>query len=191
MTKIFFDTEFTGLRQNTTLISIGLIAETGESFYAELTDYDYKQCDKWIKENVLSKLILEDLIKNRLSVLQSSTGPYTSVRGTKEVVSAFLAQWLEQFEEVQMWSDCLAYDWVLFNDLAADFTSGYPVLPKGVSYIPMDICTLFQLKGIDPDTNRESYAYEDKYFTDYGQNPHNAMWDAQVIKSCYEKLIAI
>jgi hypothetical protein len=26
--------------QNTTLISIGLIADTGDTFYAELTDYD-------------------------------------------------------------------------------------------------------------------------------------------------------
>jgi hypothetical protein len=32
----FLDTEFTGL-QNTTLISIGLIADTGDTFYAELT----------------------------------------------------------------------------------------------------------------------------------------------------------
>ncbi len=37
-TKVFFDTEFTGLRQQTTLISIGLVAETGETFYAELTE---------------------------------------------------------------------------------------------------------------------------------------------------------
>ncbi len=32
--NIFFDTEFTGLHRNTTLISIGLITETGEGFYA-------------------------------------------------------------------------------------------------------------------------------------------------------------
>ena len=37
-TKIFFDTEFTGLHQNTTLISIGLVSECGKSFYAELVD---------------------------------------------------------------------------------------------------------------------------------------------------------
>jgi hypothetical protein len=37
-TKLFLDTEFTGLHQNTTLISIGLIADTGDTFYAELTD---------------------------------------------------------------------------------------------------------------------------------------------------------
>ena len=37
--RIFFDTEFTGLHQNTTLISIGCIDENGRTFYAESTDY--------------------------------------------------------------------------------------------------------------------------------------------------------
>lgn len=45
-TKIFFDTEFTGLHQKTTLISIGFIAETGETFYAELTDYNKSQINE-------------------------------------------------------------------------------------------------------------------------------------------------
>lgn len=43
--KVFFDTEFTGLHQKTTLISIGLISEDGKTFYAELTDYDQTQVD--------------------------------------------------------------------------------------------------------------------------------------------------
>ena len=38
--KLYFDTEFTGLHKNTTLISVGLIAEDGQEFYAEFTDYD-------------------------------------------------------------------------------------------------------------------------------------------------------
>ena len=38
--KIFFDTEFTGLYKNTELISIGLIAENGYTFYGEITNYD-------------------------------------------------------------------------------------------------------------------------------------------------------
>jgi hypothetical protein len=29
----------------------------------------------------------------------------------------YLSQWLEQFGEVEIWSDCLSYDWVLFNQL--------------------------------------------------------------------------
>ena len=35
LTKIFFDCEFTGLHQRTTLISIGFITEHGDTFYAE------------------------------------------------------------------------------------------------------------------------------------------------------------
>ncbi len=54
--KIFFDTEFTGLHQNTTLISIGCVAEDDRQFYAEFTDYDRSQVDDWIKLNVIDKL---------------------------------------------------------------------------------------------------------------------------------------
>ena len=35
-TKVFFDTEFTGLQQDTDLISIGFVAEDGEELYIEL-----------------------------------------------------------------------------------------------------------------------------------------------------------
>ncbi len=61
MTKIFFDTEFTGLHKNTTLISIGCVADSGETFYAELTDYDKSQLNDWIKENVISGLSLQTM----------------------------------------------------------------------------------------------------------------------------------
>ena len=58
--KVFFDTEFTGLHQNTTLISIGMVAEDGQaSFYAEFTDYDQSQIDDWLQSNVVDKLSLE------------------------------------------------------------------------------------------------------------------------------------
>jgi hypothetical protein len=48
------------VHQNTTLISIGLIADTGDTFYAELTDYDPDQIDDWLQENVLNNLVLTD-----------------------------------------------------------------------------------------------------------------------------------
>ena len=59
--KLFFDMEFTGLRQNTTPISIGIVSEDGKRFYAEFTDYDESQCDDWIKENVIKKLGAENI----------------------------------------------------------------------------------------------------------------------------------
>lgn len=59
---LFFDTEFTGLHKDTTIISLGIVAENGRKFYAEFTDYDEIQCDDWIKENVLNTQFLAEMI---------------------------------------------------------------------------------------------------------------------------------
>lgn len=161
MKKIFFDTEFTGLHQKTTLISIGFITEDGEQFYRELNDYDKTQVNDWIEENVIANLFSPDPINQ--SKLREE-----------------LSQWLSQFDEVEMWSDCLSYDWVLFNQV---FGHAFNI-PKNVYYIPFDLCTLFKAKGIDPDVSREEYAG----MTNDAGKKHNALHDANVIKACYEKL---
>ena len=99
----------------------------------------------------------------------------------KEEIKEALTIWLSQFEEVEMWSDCLAYDWVLFCDIFGGAFS----IPKNIYYIPFDICTLFKVKGIDPDVSRESFAN----MTDDSRK-HNALWDAEVIAECYSKLMS-
>lgn len=175
MTKIFFDTEFTGLHQNTTLISIGLIAETGEAFYAELTDYDETQIDDWLRDNVIANLYLNESDNSAYKQEWSLVGNATQLKEA-------LVLWLAQFEQVEMWSDCLSYDWVLFNQI---FGHAFNI-PKNVYYIPFDICTLFQYKGIDPDINREEFA---GILPEDIHRKHNAMWDAVVIKVCYERLV--
>jgi hypothetical protein len=175
-TKVFFDTEFTGLRQQTTLISIGLVAETGETFYAELTDFDRSQVDNWIHDNVIKNLFLEDekLVKD---------GSKWTIKGNKVKVKNALIEWFAQFDEVEMWSDCLAYDWVLFCQL---FGGAFNI-PSNIYYIPFDISTLFKVKRIDPDIKREMFAYGDSLHGD--EKKHNALWDAKVIRSCYLKLM--
>ena len=55
-TKIFLDTEFTGLHKNTTLISAGLVSECGKTFYAEFSDYDKSQINDWLQDNVIKNL---------------------------------------------------------------------------------------------------------------------------------------
>jgi 3'-5' exoribonuclease Rv2179c-like domain len=170
--KIFFDCEFTGLHQHTTLISIGCVAEDGSSIYCELTDYDQDQVDDWIQENVIDNLEL-----HRFDEL----GPEQH-RGDTDKVRGALTAWLAQYDTVEMWSDCLAYDWVLFNNL---FGHAFNI-PDNVYYIPFDLCTLFKIKGIDPDISREEYAGLD------GEGyKHNALWDAEIIKACYDRAIAV
>ncbi len=160
--KVFFDTEFTGLHQGTTLVSIGCASENNHEFYAEFSDYDKGQVDKWLQQNVLDNL---------------TTG---SFYGNTEQVRGELVKWLFQFDNVEMWFDCLAYDWVLFCEV---FGHAFNI-PKNVYYIPFDIATLFKVKGVDPDISREEFADLTN-----GQIKHNALWDAKVIKKCYEKLM--
>lgn len=170
--KVFFDTEFTGLHQSTTLISIGCVAEEGQALYAELIDFDHGQMDEWIFDNVY---------KHLWSQMPYVPPPPNTiyVRGDTKGVAASFVHWLSRVDYVEMWSDCLAYDWVLFCNL---FGGAFHI-PKNVYYIPFDLATLFKLKGIDPDTNREEYAGMS------GGQKHNALWDAKVIKACYEKVM--
>jgi hypothetical protein len=173
-TKIYFDTEFSGLHQGTTLISIGLISECGKTFYAELTDYDKAQIDDWLQENVINNLLVKE---------NSTVGlDYPDTRvviGAMDSIKTYLTEWLSQFESVEMWSDCLSYDWVLFNQI---FGHAFNI-PKNVFYIPFDICTLFYAQGIDPDINREEFSGLTE-----GSIKHNALWDAKVIRECFNKL---
>lgn len=174
-TKVFFDLEFTGLHQNTTMISIGLVSECGKTFYAESNDYDFKQIDDWLRENVINNLQYNGIFQKL-----DGTKNNISYKSTTENIKEKLLTWLEQFEEVEMWSNCLAYDWVLFRNLFKESES----FPSNVIYIPFDISTLFHLKNIDPDINRE------KFSEMLGNvKKHNALWDAEVIKACYYKLM--
>lgn len=181
--KVFFDTEFTGLHQNTTLISIGLVSEAEHKFYAEFTDYDRSQVTPWIQENIISKLYLP---KDKTGLI--TDGATVSLRGDTSLVVDHLTKWLSSMQlnafyspPSEMWADCLAYDWILFCQL----WGGASLLPKSIYYIPFDLCTLLHIRGVDPDITREIYAYGNEV---KGEK-HNALWDAKTSKACYEKLM--
>ena len=84
--------------------------------------------------------------------------------------------------EIEMWSDCLAYDWVLFCQLFEGALSA----PSYIYYIPFDISTLFKIKKIDPDISREGFIGKSNT-----NEKHNSLWDAKVIRKCYQKLISL
>jgi len=204
-TKLFFDTEFTGLHQNTTLISLGIVSECGKKFYAEFIDYDKSQIDDWLQENIIDKLKFTEHITASCGGWESNprdTNEYDNALemalrrkdadlgelyciGKTPMIVNRLEDWLEQFDEVEMWSDCLSYDWVLFSQLWRHAFN----IPKNVYYIPFDICTMFKLKHIDPDISREKYAYGDVN-KEMSDNKHTALWDAVVIRDCFIKLEA-
>lgn len=187
-TKVFFDTEFTGLHQQTTLISIGLISEDGKTFYAEFTDYDRDQIDDWLAENVIKNLVHKDSPEYQSpDCLGGHDESKVSFFGNIGYVRHQLEEWFKQFERVEIWSDCLAYDWVLFCQI---FGGAFKV-PKNIYYIPFDICTLMKVKGVDPDVNREEFVEDYFFAAPLVAKKHNALWDAVIIQHCYEKLKSI
>ena len=174
--RIYFDTEFTGLHQNTTLISIGLIAEDGQELYCELTDYDKSQVDDWIKENVIAHLLPIDY--------KISQGNVIKWVGDKKTTREVVTNWLLQFDDVQMISDCPSYDWVLFCQLWGHAFK----IPRNVSPAPRDINQdIADYLGI---SEKEAFDLSRERFLEWpdSDQKHNALWDARVIKACYEKI---
>lgn len=183
--NIYFDTEFTGLHKDTTLISIGLISENDKTFYAEFIDYDKSQVDAWIKENVIDNLIIKDY------GVKKDTWNETTVKGNKTLIKFYLSMWLAQFESVQLVSDVSHYDMVLFIDI---FGSAWD-LPKNVNPschdINQDIANYLEIDEKDAfDENRERLLI---YFDEKSELPsgakHNSLYDAKVIKGLYERII--
>ncbi|NOT18479.1 MAG: hypothetical protein HOP20_10520 [Sulfuriferula sp.] len=116
---IFFDTEFTGLEVEPSLISIGLISQDGREFYAELSDtYQMSDCNEFVQEAVLPYLTGGDvLIPMRELTIR-------------------LASWLTNFKEpIQLCTDSIAWDWPWILELFADCGTW----PKNMSRTPKEL----------------------------------------------------
>lgn len=161
-TKVYMDLEFTSFDKiNNKIISIGLVDEYGRTFYGVMNDYDSEDVNPWVVENVIPYLDADR----------------ADIHGPTWQVRARLEEWLSAYPKIEMWGDCIAYDWVLFNDLWKDSQS----IPNNVSYIPQDLCTLLKICNVDPDVSREQFVGIE------GGAKHNAKHDALVIKKCCEK----
>lgn len=193
--QLFFDTEFTGLHKDTTLISLGIISEDNKCFYATLTDYDTTQVDDWISENVINKLELSDEIRSLYDVYE--------IEGTKEEVKEGLLDWLGTLDDThfELVSDVCHYDMVLFIDLfGTAFDLPEFIAPccydinQDIYYTSFSMGEAFDinreklLKALTKDSEDDLYYYAESIL-DMGDNSkHNSLYDAVVIKALYTAL---
>jgi len=176
--KIFFDTEFTGLHKNTTLISIGLVSELGNSFYAELTDYDELQIDNWLKNNIIN-----NLSKNEEDL---KTFADHTIKGNSVNVAKVLLNWLDQFDTIEWYSDVSHYDFVLLIDLlfgnALNMKKGCSAVCHDIN---QDIATYLSITETEAfDMSREKILKRSNI--SIKGNKHNSIYDAFVIKAIYK-----
>lgn len=186
--NLYFDTEFTGLHKDTTLISIGIVSESGESFYAEFNDFADYQISPWIKENVLPNTVMNGEKKELVELLDKKNTVFAV--GDKYAVRESLIQWINHFEsDIQFVSDVCHYDFVLLVDLLAN------------SALELPNCILASCHDINQDIARvlgipEKEAFDlsrEQLLTKLGRPlpegvKHNALYDAEVIKTIYQQL---
>ena len=183
MYNVYFDTEFTGLYKDTTLISLGLVTEDNKRLYLEFNDFNEHQCDEWIKQNVLDNLYsqndVNEFINNKLNRYNY---------GNRRENVMVLKDWLDKLyeDEIQLVSDCCHYDMMLFIDL---FGNAFD-LPKYINPvchdINQDIAYYFNLSEKQAfDKSREEILEE---YNDAVNDikKHNALYDAEVIKRIYD-----
>jgi hypothetical protein len=178
--KVFFDTEFTGLHKDTSLISLGLVDENGRTFYAEFLGYNSNQVDDWIQKNVINNLKYKTCIDNWCN----EDWEHLECVGYTYYIKTLLANWLSKYESVELVSDVCHYDMVLFIDI---FGGAFD-LPENVSPachdINQDIARYFNI------SEREAFDKSREEIADAIQgDKHNALYDAFVIRNIYQKLI--
>lgn len=201
--RIYYDAEFTGLHKDTTLISIGLVAETGSYFYAEFNDYDKSQLSDWHKENIINNLMFNSVDHHdETNKFQYKDHIHTNhlIKFNKDFIASRLLTWLNQEyvcsgKKIQFYTDCYAYDWVLLNDLICENGDALKI-PEFIDYIPIDLSTLMYFKNVDPDVTREEFVDKNKIenlkqaypFSSLNNYKHNCLWDAIISNYCFGKL---
>jgi hypothetical protein len=91
--KLFLDTEFTDLKPNAKLISIALVDENENYFYAELTDtYELEDCSDFVKLWVLPLLRGEPHRMSRMECV-ARIGAWIEERGEECVVCSDNPGW--------------------------------------------------------------------------------------------------
>lgn len=186
--NLYFDMEFTGLKKDTTIISLGIVDQNGRSIYLEYTDYNESDVDDWIKENVINNtLFLKNRDKEPKVIVKGKN--YTVV-GDIEYNRKVLKDWLSLYdkEDIQFISDVCHYDMVLLID--AIYKHGLKI-PRNVSIdchnINQDIAAYKRISVKEAaDVVRESLVTREIEGIEIQK--HNALFDAQVIRLIYIKI---
>lgn len=142
--RIWFDTEFIEDGRTIELVSIGLIAEDGREYYAEVAEATahFERADPWVKENVLKHL--------------------TGVRKHRSLIASELIEFAG--EKPEFWAYYADYDWVVLCQLFGrmiDLPKGWPMFCRDVKQLCMDLGN----PTLPEQTGTEHHALADAIWT--------------------------
>lgn len=119
--RIFFDTEFIEDGKTIELLSIGLVREDGQYYYAEPEETDRDRASPWVRENVLPFM----------------TGPKEQRKNIAADIVRFAG------EKPEFWAYYADYDWVALCQLYGTMMQ----LPAGWPMFCMDLKQLAVSRG--------------------------------------------
>ena len=196
--KYFFDTEFIegfhkplfGKRRHfIDLISIGIVAEDGREYYAVSTDFDPKDADDWVKENVISKLPQKATSFYDSPRLKENSRLYKDNRTIANDIQDFCGHWSDDgsvtfrgarpanSSKPEFYAYYADYDWVVFCSLFGRMID----LPKGFPMYCRDLKQMLDEKvgGFPRDFEANLELLKTRPSYPQQENEHNALDDAR------------
>ena len=195
--KYFFDTEFIEWSGGIDIVSLGIVSENGDTFYAESTNFDERNADQWVKDNVLSKLRWwgnEQSSKGycNVSAHQPKHNQWAmEVFGPNTLIAKSVLDWIESCEltmdmkpgsrhitaDPVFYSYYGAYDWVIFARLFGRLIDKPDSFPMWVR----DLKQMMWERGLDTDWKRQN--------SPDPEGEHNALVDAHWNKDLHDLII--
>lgn len=169
--RFFYDTEFCEDGRTIDLISIGMVAESGDSYYAISTEFKKRKANQWVKDNVLV----------HLPPRHPEVPPWGSPRIFEESrawkkrkqIADELRQFVNSFPPpYEFWGYYADYDHVVLCQLFGTMGD----LPKGFPMYTRDIKQLCDDLG-------------NPRLPEQGKGEHHALADARWNKQAYEFLM--
>jgi hypothetical protein len=211
--RYFLDTEFIegfkkplfGKRRHfIDLISIGIYCEDGREYYAVSNEFNPKDTDGWVKENVLKKIELDFYRKESVyaktyhsSVLTLKNFIKWKGKSNKQIANDIF-QFVCPYNKASEYADCASidegargyleanppefygyyadYDWVLLCSLFGRMID----LPKGFPYYCKDLKQMMDENGLTKEWKQENCPDP--------KDEHNALADAKWNYNLYKQI---
>lgn len=203
--KYFLDTEFHEYQKKQffgkpvdtiELISIGIVNDRGETFYAISKEFDVKAAYKneWLRDNVLEPIRKEYLSRSHgdyknhaLTVYSSTLSGYkrlfATVGKSKEEIKNGILHFMRRDSfcgscpTPEFYAYYADYDWVVFCWLFGRMID----LPKGMPMYCKDLKQMMDEKGLDNQ-------WKAKFVPQIGITLHNALEDAKWNRELYKMI---
>ena len=172
-TRVFYDTEFREDGRTIDLLSIGIVRETGESYYAVVSDADWDAVrkDRWLLDNVWPGMPTRGLTTKLVTVGRNverrvdhagALDTASSLVKPKWVIANEVRDFLTETPNLELWAWYAAYDHVALAQLWGRMIR----IPKGIPMWTNDLRQEAERLGNPPLPQQE-------------EGVHNALADAR------------